>query len=200
MDTKTKIDRLTYVFMKLKKEGRIRTWGDLAELADVNRATLSAAKNGNEVYLTDRLVQKIESVIDAPLGEAMPINHVRVIPTGARAGAIGDYSEGVMQCETIVSPIRGAEYAIQVVGDSMSPEYTSGSYVLMKKVDETQFIEWGKTYVLDTPNGAVLKNVRRTDDPSVVECVSVNKEYQPYTIPKDFIKGWYRVLMVMSLK
>lgn len=200
MDKEAKLDRLNRVYMMLRKQGKIRTWSDLAELADVNRTSLSNAKNGNEVYLTDSLIRKLEAVVDAPIEDVVPINHVRVIPTGARAGAIGDYSEGVMKCETIVSPIRGADYAIQVVGDSMAPEYTSGSYVLMKKVNEKQFIEWGKTYVLDTPNGAVLKNVRRTDDPTVVECVSVNKDYQPYTIPKDFINGWYRVLMVMSLK
>ena len=53
--------------------------------------------------------------------------------------------------------------------DSMSPEYPSGSVI---KKNEKAFIEWGKTYVLDTENGAVIKNIRRTDNPEVIECVS----------------------------
>ena len=88
---------------------------------------------------------------------------------------------------------------MEVTGDSMSPEYPSGSRVLIKKVSET-FIAWNEVYVLDTPDGAVIKRVRKTEDPTVVECVSVNPAYQPYTIPRDFIRGWYKVLMVMSLK
>ena len=82
----------------------------------------------------------------------------------------------------------------------MSPEYPSGSRVLIKKIDPEQFIPWGETFVLDTPNGAVIKKVRRASDPALVECVSINPAYQSYTVPRDFIRGWYRVLMVMALK
>jgi phage repressor protein C with HTH and peptisase S24 domain len=89
---------------------------------------------------------------------------------------------------------------MEVTGDSMSPEYPSGSRVLIKKVDESAFIAWNEVYVLDTPNGAVIKRVRKTDNPELVECVSINPAYQAYTIPKKFIRGWYRVLLVMALK
>ena len=62
------------------------------------------------------------------------------------------------------------------------------------------FIEWGKVYVLDTENGAVIKIIRKTDDPEVVECVSLNPSYQPFQINTQHIRGWYRILMVMSQK
>ena len=155
--------------------------------------------------LTDKLLSRVELFETAnELDGSSPAetSSVLVIPYEARGGTIGDFVDGVQafDCERITSPVKGAEYAMEVTGDSMSPEYPSGSRVLIKRIDETQFIAWNEVYVLDTPNGAVIKRVRRTDDPSVVECVSVNPAYQAYTIPRDFIRGWYRVLMVMSLK
>lgn len=34
----------------------------------------------------------------------------------------------------------------------MAPEYPSGSRILIKRIDEKAFIEWGRVYVLDTMN------------------------------------------------
>ena len=39
-----------------------------------------------------------------------------------------------------------------------------------------------------------------TDNPEVVECVSLNPAYQPFKIECQYIRGWYRVLMVLALK
>lgn len=127
---------------------------------------------------------------------------VLLLPWEARGGLIGDFADAVTeyQCERIISPIKGADFAMQVTGDSMSPEYPSGSVILIKKINEEMFIEWGKVYVLDTPNGAVVKQIRRTPDPHVIECVSINPGYQPFTLDTQYINGWYRVLMVMSAK
>ena len=127
---------------------------------------------------------------------------ILVLPYGARGGSIADFADSVQayECERLISPIKGADYAMEVTGDSMSPEYPSGSRVIIKKVNEEIFVEWGKVYVLDTDNGALIKQVRKTQDPGVVECVSLNPAYQPFTLNCDHIHGWYRVMMVMSLK
>ena len=131
-----------------------------------------------------------------------PFGSLLVIPYGARGGTLQDFSQGVRpyECERIVSPIREADYAMEVTGDSMSPEYPSGSRIIIKKVNSEDFIEWGKVYVLDTDNGPVIKQIRKTADPHVVECVSLNPAYQTFTVRTDLIRGWYRVLMVMALK
>ena len=65
---------------------------------------------------------------------------------------------------------------------------------------ECIFIEWGKVYVLDTPNGIVIKEVHPTNDDEVIQCVSINPKYSPYYIRKEHIYGWYAVLMSMALK
>ncbi len=127
---------------------------------------------------------------------------VRLIPFEARGGMIGDFVDGVMDydCEMVVSPIKGVDFAMTVTGESMAPSFNPGDRILIKRVDPSIFLEWGKTYVLDTPNGAVIKQIRKTDDPDLVECVSLNPDYQPFTVSVGDVRGWYRVLMVMSMR
>ena len=195
-------ERLIAVYNALRDGGRIHSQRDLAKLLGASDTTVSKALKQDPSYLTPSFVKRAEALLQEPPAEEPGAETaVLVIPYEARGGTIGDFVQGVHEydCEKIISPIRGADYAMEVTGDSMSPEYPSGSRVLIKKVSET-FIAWNEVYVLDTPDGAVIKRVRKTDDPAVVECVSVNPAYQPYTIPRDFIRGWYKVLMVMSLK
>ena len=193
-------------FHTLRTRGVVNTYQDFAKLLGVSRNSLSAAKNGNETYLTDSLVSKIQSALDyhtTPItDEELEREMIPVLPTDARAGTLAEFSDSVeaYNCERMVSPIRGADFAMQVTGDSMSPEYPSGSVIICKKINEKAFIEWGKVFVLDTPNGAVIKSVRKTDDDNEVECVSLNPAYQPFRINTEYINGWYRVLMVLSLK
>ena len=193
-------------FNTLRVRGVIKTYQDFAKLIGISKNSMSAAKNGNETYLTDSLIAKVQSALDyyttTPTGEEIEQEMVLVIPTGARAGTLADFATSISayDCERMVTPIKGADYAIQVTGDSMSPEYPSGSMILIKRINEKAFIEWGKTYVLDTENGAVIKTIRRTDNPDVIECVSLNPAYQPFTMETKYINGWYRVLMVLALK
>ena len=196
-------ERLIAVYNALRDGGRIHSQRDLAKLLGASDTTVSKALKQDPSYLTPSFVKRVEALLQEQPDEEemMGDTSVLVIPYEARGGTIGDFVQGVHEydCEKIISPIRGADFAMEVTGDSMSPEYPSGSRVLIKKVSET-FIAWNEVYVLDTPDGAVIKRVRKTEDPTVVECVSVNPAYQPYTIPRDFIRGWYKVLMVMSLK
>ena len=118
------------------------------------------------------------------------------------AGTLGEFEDSVhaYECERMISPIKGADYAIKVCGDSMSPEIPNGSQILVKKIWEEEFIEWGKIFCLDTRNGAVIKRIYPTDNPDVVECRSVNPEYPPFRVNVRPVFGWYRVLMVMCMK
>ena len=131
-----------------------------------------------------------------PEQPSMPSNMVPIIPTSARAGVMGDYSDGVTlsQCEMISSPMGGATCAIRIYGDSMEPKFPSGALAFLRKVDPTIYIEWGRTYVLDTPNGAVMKCIEQSDEPDKVTCVSLNEKYKSYDVPMTGILGWYRVL------
>lgn len=189
--------------------GLCRNQKEFADLLSVDRSTLNGAMNGREQNLTGRFIKKVqdfadehnleiaEEVTEQPQEVLVPL-----LPTSARAGTLADFAEAVKEydVEKIVSPVRGADYAIQVTGDSMAPEYEPGCHVLIKKVFEDQFIEWGKTYVLDTMNGSVIKKIFPTEDPAVIECRSVNPAYPPFRVRTEHVHGWYRVLMIMALK
>ena len=201
-----KIQRLRSAFNILRSEGVVKTQKDLASLLGMNESSISRAMKEDERYLTDSLVEQVEFAARKYVRSgADPDTSAKVIPVfpvEAMAGTMTEFFASVKEydCERMVSPIKGADYAIKIYGDSMSPEFPSGSLCLIKKVDEKQFIAWNEVYVLDTDNGAVIKKIRRTDKEDVVECVSINPAYQPFTIETSYIHGWYRVLMVMSVK
>lgn len=127
-----------------------------------------------------------------------------LLPLAAQGGTLNDFvmSIKVAECERVVTPIRGVDFVMTVTGDSMAPDYPNGAQVLIKKVDERAFIEWGRVYVLDTCNGSVIKEVRKGDDDDSVQCYSLNPDpkYQPFTVRFADVYGMYRVLMCMSLK
>ena len=200
-----KQERLNYIYDQVRYIKLGKTQKDFADLLGVNRNVLSAALNGDEKYLTDRLMKKVEKFYEenfSDSGDPIQKGTLPVIPTEAMAGTLGEFADSIKgyECERMISPIKGADYAIKVCGDSMSPEIPNGSQILIKKIYEEEFVEWGKIFCLDTKNGAVIKRVYPTDDPDVIECRSLNPDYPPFQVNVKSINGWYRVLMVLSLK
>lgn len=200
-----KQERLTFIFEQARAAGFAKTQKDFATLLEINRAVLSAAMNGNETYLTDNLMRKVEKFYEDNFdvdGSKLTKGTLPVIPTEAMAGTLSEFAESVKMydCERMISPIKGAEYAIKVCGESMTPDIPNGSQILIKRIWEEEFVEWGKIFCLDTKNGAIIKRVYPTEDPQVVECRSINPEFPPFRINVKHINGWYRVLMVLALK
>lgn len=129
-------------------------------------------------------------------------NTIPLLPISAQGGTLDDFvmSIAVDDCERIISPIKNIDFAMSVSGDSMSPEYPSGSQILIKKINERAFIDWGRVYVLDTCNGSVIKKIMPSPDESKIKCVSVNPEYPPFEVSLDDVYGVYRVMLCMASK
>ncbi len=127
---------------------------------------------------------------------------VPLVPISALGGSLNDFNLAVKRddCETVISPIKDIDMAIKISGDSMEPEYPSGSTVLIKKINEHAFLEWGKVYVLSTCNGTVIKRLMPTDDPNKVLCESINPKYPPFEVSLEHVYGVYIVMMCMSFK
>lgn len=198
-----KLTQLNEVYRILLESGKVNNKKGFAEILDVNYPGLISAFNGNEKYLTDSLVAKAVALASAVPEAEGPAFRVPLVPTEAHAGSLTGFAESIndYDCETIVSPVRGASFAIQVTGESMSPAYPSGARILCQRIDEAAFIEWGKVYLLDTVNGAILKQVRKADTPDRVVCHSLNPapEYAPFEIELRHITAWFRVLMILNL-
>ena len=125
-----------------------------------------------------------------------------LVPIAAQGGTLNDFTDGtnLWNCERIISPILGVDFAITVNGDSMDPEYPSGSCVLVKRIMDKIFIQWGCVHVLDTVNGIVIKKLMPSELDGYVCCESLNPKYPPFDVPFDAIFGIYRVMMVLTRK
>lgn len=149
-------------------------------------------KGNNENYSSD-------SIVEDSMGKIIPL-----LPVSAQGGSLNDFIISVREsdCEKVVSPVRGADFAMTVAGDSMAPEYPNGSQVHVKKINERAFIEWGKVYVVDTCNGAVIKRIIPSDKDGYIKCISINPNpiYAPFEIDMNDVYGIYRVMICLSIK
>ncbi len=156
------------------------------------------------------LIGDSEVTLEAPIesrtetGEEITAKLVPLLPIAAQGGSLNDFVVSVKEsdCEKVVSPIRGADFAMPISGDSMAPEYPNGSQIFIKRINEKAFIEWGKVYVLDTCNGVVVKILVPSQKEGYVRCVSINTDpiFAPFEVAWEDINGVYRVLLCMSVK
>lgn len=193
LNDKLKIAREAYD--RCLSAGRVRSKKDFAELIGIDRSTLSSAMNGNEQYLTDSLVARIISVVKEDNTQE-PEHTVPIVPYAVRGGALQGFSEGVeeWECERITSPVRGAELAFEVTGDSMAPGFPAGTRVLLKRV--RSMIAWGEVHVIDTVDGPVLKRIDQGEGDTFI-LRSDNPAYQPIVVSREDIRGVWRVLLRM---
>jgi hypothetical protein len=122
------------------------------------------------------------------------------IPTMAMAGFLSDYVEGVRKedCEflPIIQRFPSYDFTMFVKGNSMEPKYEGGDEIACKRVYDV--IEWGKTYVLDTTDGAVMKRIYDAGDK--IRCVSYNsQEYPDFFIEKENVRGFYKVVGLIRI-
>ncbi len=127
---------------------------------------------------------------------------IPLLPVDAFAGRLQDFSTGVglNDCEMILSPVKGADYAIRVSGDSMEPKIHDGSTILIKRIREAAFIPWGNSMVIDSENGVLVKDVfPDRHNPDCIEAQSINPKYPPLSIPRSSIYGLYRILASIQI-
>lgn len=150
----------------------------------------------------DMLDTSCNSIEDSQFSSCSDLHLIPLLPVSAQGGSLNDFVVSIKEssCEKIISPIKGADYAMSVSGESMAPEYPSGSQILIKRIDEKAFIDWGRVYVLDTCNGTVIKRLFPSETAEKVLCKSINPEFPPFEVLLSDVYAVYRVLMCMSLK
>ena len=177
------------------RTGKVKNKNDFALLLGTSRTSLSSAFGGNEMYLTDKLIARVVEVAGTPEGPAE--NTVPLVPFTVRGGTLQDYCDGatIWDCEPIISPVKGAELAFEVSGDSMAPGFPAGTRVLLKRVKSV--IAWGEVHVIDTVDGPVLKRIDQGGTDGVFILRSDNPAYQPIVVSREEIRGVWRVLLRM---
>lgn len=224
-----KVDRLKKAFNYVRDKGLVHTQKDLSARMQASEANVSKALKGEEQILTDSFLRRFNTAFDnifnlqwlltgegemIERAEPMPIEQggltddiesayvIPLLPVSAQGGSLNDFIVSVKEsdCEKVISPIKGADYAMSVSGDSMAPEYPSGSQILIKRINEKAFIDWGRVYVLDTCNGTVIKQLFPSKKSNTVICKSINPKFPPFEVSMADVYGVYRVLMCMSVK
>ncbi|GHT63130.1 hypothetical protein FACS189451_09260 [Bacteroidia bacterium] len=202
---------------RFRKERKINQ-KTLADQLGVGQPFVSQIESGKDP-MPDALIEKLADIYqvnnisdyfkeeitdDSFRNENEDVYFVPLLPISAQGGSLNDFIVSVKgsDCERVVSPIKGADFAITVSGDSMAPEYPNGAQILIKRINEKAFIDWGKTYVLDTCNGTVIKTLVPSDNEGFVKCLSINNDpkYATFEVSFEDIYGVYRVMMCMSVK
>ena len=149
--------------------------------------------NGNWLLSGKGDMLKGSGVVVSKDGTGIPL-----IPVEAMAGYFaGEQTVLLQECDRYVVPaFRDADFLIYVRGDSMQPRYFSGDMVACKKLSLCDiFFQWGKVYVVDTNQGALIKKVMRGTSDDTITLVSENTKYEPFEISRQ---GIYNIALVMG--
>jgi SOS-response transcriptional repressor LexA len=210
----------------LKKKGVVRNQQQFVEMVGVDKSLVSNVKN-EKVPLSDDLLQKVEkafpmvSVDWIKSGEGpmiLPEDHfsfggssekmvsLPLLPVDVMAGLPSEDIAGVdfSTCDKYLIPdiqAAGAQYMVRVTGDSMIPTYKEGDILACRFVEDVQFWQPGRVYVLDTNQGPLVKMVFECEDEDHLICHSFNTErFKDFRIPKTAIRSVSIVVGVVSIR
>ena len=76
---------------------------------------------------------------------------------------------------------KGVQFIIEVTeNERMQPKYFSGDLLGCKHITDTSFIQWGKSYVLDTEQGVIIARLFPIDEATKsIECRFYNEKNYP---------------------
>lgn len=169
---------------------------------DILVKILHAAPNLNRVWL---LTGEGNMLVNQEPYNNEPKQELPLLPVDAMAGALNGDNQGFMEyeCERYLVPLfKGAEFLCRVQGNSMWPKYNSGDIVACKKVPmEHLWFQWGKSYVISTRQGVLVKRIEPSKNEGCVQICSENAEkYKPFELPVTEINGVAVVVGVIRVE
>lgn len=118
-----------------------------------------------------------------------PIETRPRIPFDAAAGQLSIALDSATEadCEQIpvIPTFPRYDFTIIARGNSMEPQYLSGDELACLFISDSSFIQWGRSHVLDTAQGVVVKRI--FDNGDSILCKSNNPAYPDFSIPKTDI-------------
>ena len=143
---------------------------------------------------------------ELPVAKQVANGGIPLIPIDAVAGFNGWDETGVseLDCAHYDVPDFAAAHAdvlIRVSGSSMYPKYSSGDILACRKILEVNCIQWGKIYVIDSQQGAMVKRLFEIEgDAEHILCKSDNANYPPFKLPKNEIRSLSIVVGAIRLE
>lgn len=146
------------------------------------------------------LGDEVMELVDAP-GSSPPPEGTRPHVDLYAAGGGNEVLDGVTlaQCEQVpvVPMLPRYDFTMRVTGESMQPQIRPGDVVACMRIDEPTFLQWGRIHVLSTSQGIVIKKIFDAGDG--IRCVSFNKDYPDFVIPKQEIYSFNLVVGLIRL-
>lgn len=153
---------------------------------------------GNMLYASSSESSITQNEDARDITPAVAIKTKPRIPFYAVAGTLTSALNGVTanECEflPVIPTLPYYDFTIPVRGDSMYPDFCSGDEVACRLIDDPSFLQWGRTHVLDTSQGVVIKRIYPNNN-SII-CKSTNPQYNDFNIPKEEI---YRMAIVVGI-
>lgn len=147
----------------------------------------------------------------SPFAEPVPIPinedviNIPIINIDARGGFLANNEVDVDEYTIDTMPFSRnlateGDVVIPVFGDSMSPRYPSGSYILIRPLPLwREWLEFGQSYVLElTDQRRTIKIVRKGSTPNTYRLESYNVDYDSTEISINLIMHVFQVLAVVK--
>ena len=157
----------------------------------------------NIEWLTTGTGEMLHNQDVAVTASSVDVLMLPVINLDTRAG-LGSYNEVVdtplyiaEQMPFSRSIARDGDFVMPVVGESMTPRYPNGTYVLVRPLPTwREYLELGATYVLELIDGRrLIKEIRAGSDTEHFTLQSVNPAFDPSEIAKNFIAHIFAVIV-----
>lgn len=193
-------DRLFKIYDELKRQKRISTYVELADIIGSNKSGVNDLKAGNKKASLDIVQSMIKSYPDINLywfitgkGDMFTKSENDISPNSQESNRrLVPYFDGIVEAgTTVVANMEGAypsemvdagdffqdaTAVMQVHGDSMYPDYEPGAVIALKEVFNKKLIMFGQDYVIETSEYRVIKRLQRSDDKTCWLACSANSE------------------------
>lgn len=200
--------------------GQGLTQSDVAERLQISRTVATNYLNGNKTFGRKAAMRWANTFgIDevwlltqgkqgtTPSGQITPtpinpdIINIPILSLDARGGFlpndkadIDQYTIGTMPFNKQIA--HTGDVVIPVYGDSMTPKYPAGSYILIRPIEAwREYIELGRSYVLELADWRrIIKIVRKGSDATHYTLDSYNVDYESNEVSISFINNMWLVV------
>ncbi|MDY5827231.1 MAG: S24 family peptidase [Candidatus Limisoma sp.] len=188
-------ERLLKAYNLLLDRGLVHNKQQFADEIGVQRPALYNALNNNGRVLTKGLLTKVADAFPDVLNKdyllngvgevAKPIGKPHIpfeVAAGGVAVALGSATLSDCDIRPTLPTFGDYDFTIEVSGKSMQPYILHGDTLICKNVGlNTVIIRPKHCYVIDTPEGAVVKHISVEGD--FIVCKSLNPEFKTFKMP-----------------
>lgn len=200
--------------------GQGLTQSDVAERLQISRTVATNYLNGNKTFGRKAAMRWANTFgIDevwlltqgkqgtTPSGQITPtptdpdIINIPILSLDARGGFLPNDKADIEQYTIGTMPFNRqiahtGDVVIPVYGDSMTPKYPAGSFILIRPIEAwREYIELGRSYVLELADWRrIIKIVRKGSDATHYTLDSYNVDYESNEVSISFINNMWLVV------